>query len=68
MKMAFAPWLSNNMKKWICEMLRKGFTPQQVLQHHIEPFQKTSFEGTFWTTRDTFLTMQDIVNLANKSE
>ena len=67
-KSSFAPWLSNDLKGWICEMLHKGFTPQQVLQLHIELVQKNSQQGGFRAVRDTFLTIRDILNVARKLE
>ena len=56
------------MKDWICETLHKGFTPQQVLQQHIELVQKNSQMGEFKAVRDTFLTIRDILNIARKLE
>lgn len=49
-------------------MLHKGFTPQQVLQHHIELVQKSSLDGTLQAARDTFLMVRDIMNVASKLE
>ena len=49
-------------------MLHKGFTPQQILQHHIQLVQRGSMEGTLQAIRDIFLTLRDILNVASKLE
>ena len=63
-KFSFAPWLSNDMKSWICDMLHKGFTPQQVLQQHIDLVQSDVKDSKSRPTRDTFLTIRDILNVS----
>ena len=67
-KISFAPWLSTTIKLWICNILHKGFTPQQILQHHIELLQRSSMEGTLHIVQHTFLTLCDILKVASNLE
>ncbi|MCO5554535.1 hypothetical protein L7F22_008065 [Adiantum nelumboides] len=63
-KLKFAPWLSTQMKEWICSMLHKGFTPQQVFAQHIQSAERGSMLRNTDGTRDVFLTMRDVLNIA----
>ncbi|MCO5559038.1 hypothetical protein L7F22_012630 [Adiantum nelumboides] len=49
-------------------MLLKGFTPQQVFSHHIGIAEQNMMGGSLHKTRDLFLTMRDILNIACKME
>lgn len=67
-RLHLAPQLSGEMKDWISNMLLKGFTPQQVFSHHIGIAEKNMMGGSLHKTRDLFLTMRDILNIACKME
>ncbi|MCO5581586.1 hypothetical protein L7F22_035474 [Adiantum nelumboides] len=45
-------------------MLHKGFTPQQVFAQHIQSVERGSILGSLGGTRDLFLTMRDVLNIA----
>ncbi|MCO5594264.1 hypothetical protein L7F22_048291 [Adiantum nelumboides] len=62
-KLKFAPRLSSQMRDWVCNLLQRGFTPQQILTQHIQRAERCSMEGILCTTRDLFLTMHDILNI-----
>ncbi|MCO5582896.1 hypothetical protein L7F22_036798 [Adiantum nelumboides] len=51
-KLKFAPRLSSQMRDWVCNLLQRGFTPQQILTQHIQRAERCSMEGTLCTTRD----------------
>ncbi|MCO5561431.1 hypothetical protein L7F22_015052 [Adiantum nelumboides] len=63
-----APCLSQQMKEWILDMLRKGFNPLQVFAHHIETTERNMMGGSLHTSRDLFLTMRDVLNISCKME
>ncbi|MCO5555000.1 hypothetical protein L7F22_008539 [Adiantum nelumboides] len=45
-------------------MLHKGFTPQQVFAQHIQSAERGSMLRNTDGTRDVFLTMRDVLNIA----
>ncbi|MCO5601561.1 hypothetical protein L7F22_055684 [Adiantum nelumboides] len=67
-RLQLAPAISREMKQWVFYMLLKGFTPQQVFSHHIGIAEQNMMGGSLHKTRDLFLTMRDILNIACKME
>ncbi|MCO5608161.1 hypothetical protein L7F22_062367 [Adiantum nelumboides] len=67
-RLQLAPAISREMKQWVFYMLLKGFTPQQVFSHHIGIAKQNMMGVSLRKTRDLFLTMRDILNIACKME
>ncbi|MCO5581493.1 hypothetical protein L7F22_035378, partial [Adiantum nelumboides] len=63
----FSPWISLHKKVWVLNMLFRGFSPQQVMENHIQTLhaQRTK-DSTYSMVKDDFLCIRDILNIASK--
>lgn len=63
----FSPWISLEKKTWVLNMLFRGFSPQQVLDWHIQYLHaRQSSDPKCYITRDDFLSIRDIMNISRK--
>ncbi|KAI5070538.1 hypothetical protein GOP47_0014881 [Adiantum capillus-veneris] len=66
----FSPWISMHKKVWIANMLFCGFSPQQVMEKHIQAMQalhtQTTMDPTYSMVRDDFLSIKDVLNIGQK--
>ncbi|MCO5590476.1 hypothetical protein L7F22_044446 [Adiantum nelumboides] len=63
----FSPWISKEKKLWVYNLLQRGFASQQVLDGHIKALhQQLNIDSRHGTSRDDFLSIRDILNIARK--
>ncbi|KAI5081789.1 hypothetical protein GOP47_0001532 [Adiantum capillus-veneris] len=63
----FSPWISLHKKIWVSSMLYRGFSPQQVMEKHIQALHTQKKEDpNYKLVRDDFLCIRDIMNIGSK--